>query len=725
MNKYITSSIFVAAGLSSVSASALNNLSDMRGSDTLLFVTRSAITDCGSNCAGLTYNGTGSGNGEGAMYSANEAQTIAPMSKFLTNKLCGTGTSVGASDSSGTLESYGIGVEQQACGMVIGLDGVSIWGSTNTAGSPACDNATAGGAGFGMAYDTTVTWTKSTSPTYGKGVHTYGSGTYTFSNWTDVLRVIYTGIDHDGCQDCESDVRNGVIQNWGNMFEGGAANCGNGTCTQLNHAFRRDDESGTTETFLLLIGAPAVTKTAGLGNSVGTDDPFCNSAQTRTGDKYLVNTQWTADPPALYTYPATCSEPPPDFKDRDPIRRACAGTNNDPGGVTNPTGAPPIEATEQVCSFNGQLGVVLPIIATDYWDLSKANPFPTNMCVQGRTVFGPRQPLNNDGLLRTGSCPNNDVALSTGSCLVPADANGNPNCMASKITKPGPATSNLTCKMDGVAPGGVDGRLYGLQGYYKTTSGTAGYMTDNTLPATGSAGRNITGMFTRIHTSRSMNTASPTTNTCTNPDATVQLGCLPTADNCSISYAGLGAGQGFAVNPMTLSTVFPTIANVQNNFRYPLGRKLYLNSMIGFANVWGAELQLAKYEATQASINTEIDKYGFIESPTGPYLEDFNEQMLCNNNNGTGTNVDGCANNPFGFAEGQTPPQITTCGNSTVEPYEDCDNGLANYATCPASDPAGSGNNVFTVCNQTCRTQFCFVKPTTCATCPCIAENNF
>src|SRR5690349_2924331 len=216
-------------------------------------------------------------------------------------------------------------------------------------------------------------------------------GTYTFENWRTVLRIIYGGqsdqpaalVNWDPCTSlhparaaigtkaCNSEVRTTLINSWGNMFaKADGTTCTNGSCTALKHAFRRDDVSGTTDTFLELLALPAISTT-----------PFCNGNETQ---------------------------------DNDPVRRQCTGN-----GFAN---------GEQVCKGDNPaaptttsqgLGVVLPII------VPQANAFPANPNVTcapaafGGSSFGdvtmPFPP--------PASCPNG-AALKGGTCKWPRTSAG-------------------------------------------------------------------------------------------------------------------------------------------------------------------------------------------------------------------------------------------------------------------------------------------------------------
>ena len=88
-------------------------------------------------------------------------------------------------------------------------------------------------------------------------------------------------------KDCASEVRTTLINTWGNMFQGG---CTNSNCTQLKHAFRRDDVSGTTDTFLELLALPAITAT-----------PFCNGNEAQDLDPLEARDLLPADEDQLAT----------------------------------------------------------------------------------------------------------------------------------------------------------------------------------------------------------------------------------------------------------------------------------------------------------------------------------------------------------------------------------------------------------------------------------------
>ncbi len=571
MKAPIAIATFVVAISGAAGAGALDNI-HFKGSDTLFEVTNDVLAAC-PGAAGLVYDGTGSGAGETALKAGT--QTVAPMSRFLAS--ANTCAVVAPTGTPATSE-----------GIVVGLDGIAIVGSLANAGTSACNGATADcnattEPNVGVAYSTTVT---------------LSTGTYTFTGWQDVLRVVYAGLDHTAGsdltkRDCNSELRRTIVNSWSTFFQSA---CSGGACTQIQHAFRRDDSSGTTDTFISLLGLPS----AAVATNV---TPFCN-AKT-----------------AAETLPTGVTRLPADFQDNDPIRRTCAGTNN---------GATPANAgTEQVCGRKGDLGLVLPIVPTDF--LADADAFPLAACTT-KTAFG-KAPKAVAGAVR---CPNGDIPVFIDQCLVPVDASGSAACLAGKNTKPAFVFDNTA--VDGVAPSAADGRVYNA--HLHKADGT--YQVDKKTPA-----RPISGAFYRIHSTRTQNTPDATTGTCQNRDATSQIGCLVQASPCSLGFAGREASTEAGAVALKVNALEPTIGCIQS-FTYPLSRKLYFTTMLGFESVAGQELALAKCMATQATVETALTAHGFVTLGRAPYCEDFNESQCT----GAPANVDACTNNPAGIPSG-------------------------------------------------------------------------
>jgi hypothetical protein len=260
--------------------------------------------------------------------------------------------------------------------------------------------------------------------------------------------------------------------------------------------------------------------------------------------------------------------------------------------------------------------------------------------------------------------------------------------------------------------------------------------------------------------------ANPPNSGCQLLDATDQISCLVQADPCSLGYAGdggrtwhmrangdacqrladLGVCNGSGTPPATC-TVSPaacpadsapysgatcppgclaqggggggpvtdsirvdgtyprseTVTNLgKQAVEYQIARKLYFNSIVGFANVANTaadpgalgELELGKYESVQANITPILTGVGYFplsnQTQTfanNPFCEDFNQRLLCT----AGSNDNACARNPSGIpsdpnASAALATTSTVCGNGVQEAYEECDPGLGTAATATCSN---------------------------------------
>ena len=194
---------------------------------------------------------------------------------------------------------------------------------------------------------------------------------------------------------------------------------------------------------------------------------------------------------------------------------------------------------------------------------------------------------------------------------------------------------------------------------------------------------NFGGNFSRIHAA---STVPAGLVACQLSDATDQIGCLVQADHCSIGYAGDGSnswgarhpGGAVASNiaPILVNSVAPSPTTVQalgnGATEYPVARKLYYNSLVGFSSVTGDELTLAKFVAGGPpavgtnTIQNILLNDGFFtlggQSPAGtdaPFCEDLDTTTVC----GFSGNINGCPGNPAGI-----PTQSTDCGDGLSAP---------------------------------------------------------
>jgi hypothetical protein len=678
MRKTTMFASFLALSAGAAGVGAYDAVPEMKGSDTLNQITDALILAC-PGATGVLYQGTGSGNGQTNITAG--AQSIAPMSRALNSSAC-AGAHAQQADSEG---------------LVFALDGLSLIGET----SSACN-----AAGQGLEINEAATGN---------------------DQWRHTLRLIYAGMDLSAgnnilLRDCNSEARQTLVSNWSNIFEGDCTNCTDSQPSYnganaldrwdtanaivepgLRHAFRRDEESGTTDVFLTLLNLPttnfAVNAPSGitgptaaayrrLANSV-----FCNVRRPTDNVNTIVTGCQDRNPSGTVNAAVSCTglgpiaeingstntvhmpltgagSPRirtayfPEFQDQDPIRRECAGRNDGPTAGGDPLNRP----AEQVCNRDGMLGLVLPINPPPVDAVQSPTPYPNLPCDPG--LFAPAPSLET----ATGAglrCPNGDLPVGTDppKCNVPARLVGGVNnfeCLNSRSNRP---TLGIADTANSVAIANADGRAYNLQLRRPNGSFATINRPNPDAPTAASIEANIVGAFYRIHSTRSM--AATGAGACTRVDATSQLGCLAVASDCSISYAGLEGVTQSAPDAvgLRLNNVLPNTANIQclvsggGCTLYPLSRKLYVNSTRGFedpilaaleppvglASGNGAlpdsEQELVKCFA--AIPDTTVTQFGFIPLPGDPFCEDFNEQTVC----GAASNVNACANNPAGIPQ--------------------------------------------------------------------------
>jgi hypothetical protein len=629
--KIAIASIALALGLGASAAHAQQTLA---GSDTLRDLTTQMLIDCpstgtGSSPAGdLSYIGGGSGNGENAMVlGTNPAnQWVAPMSRNLKTSVVSGSASLHQTACNSESASTNPGTAQ---GINMGLDGVSVVrreSSIDTANSnaKACDT---------LAYSTTIDVTDGSGDGTCPGCTastTTGHHNYVLSDWRDVLRIVYGGFTNDtipstdkpynpckrqepgrsaatGAQDCNSDVRNALVNKWGNLFQNqscadkalGTASSG---CTQLKHAFRRSDSSGTTDVFTVLLSMPSQSSTV---------SPYCSGH---------------------------------DQLDSDPIRRVCAGTGNlgaglgdgeqvcqprDAKALVYPTnnrialkGGTNNDSTpwNPAVDNTGDLGLVQTVLIPEGAETQAANKTPCKFGTFGLTAMPDSDQLS--GV----RCPNGTPQVLL-KCFFPKDASGNYGCLNSSVNVP--QIGELKT---------IDGRAY-------NKILRSGNDPDTNIVADKN-GVQVTGAYYRIHQSTVMpgaDTAGAVA--CNENDSTSQIGCLVQASPCSIGFAGREAANNTTIAnndvrslnlPIADATgvAQPTDADVRlllsgtctaggtSTFaqRYPLSRRLWLNSVVGFgsSSIPTTQKNLAACWQDRYYSDNLIKKYGFITLDDDP-----------------------------------------------------------------------------------------------------------
>jgi hypothetical protein len=774
----------------------------LEGSDTLLYVTQSAITSCGSACTStLNYIGTGSSNGEAQMVdkiagsgASYAGQGISPMTSFLDTTLC-TGVSSAH--------------QQTATGIVIGLDGLAIFASTSSTGVDSCGGTAAGCAPettAGLAYSTAVSTGLNSTTQAGAlpWTNANASYTYTFTNWKDVLAVVYGGISHTTSSGfnpaasdsgCNSDIRHALVNNWGSLFQNPSGcdaqtNKSGDGCVILQHAFRRDDTTGQAELFAKLVGL-SPTPNAEANYYFGAS-PFCNvneagvkstsnNATTglitittsvphglSTGAKVTVvgvgvdvnsnpvtngnvaadgtwivtkttataftlngsNGNVTGNGTVVGSYAMVLLPPPAgllgadnrpgaplpantngsdfiptSYREMDVIRRPCAGTTTVP--------------LEDVCNRDGNLGVVIPINATD--SLSGLTTpaaggttvqFPQTLCAASSfTVSQPAYVDPNQGIGAPGNCPNGDAPHGGNQCVIPTAGGVGASCFSNGSTAPFVFNNS---NISNPSPKGADGRVFNSHLFGNNNS----YALDPN-------GNNIVGAWYRLHqvdVIANESTAQP----CLQHNVTQQIGCLAQASPCSIGFDGRTVDQWDTGLPGAPSIIAQKLAGIGDaltcvqTFVYPFSRKLYLDTIAGFTNATyttAGEMALADFEGqpqspagTLTGIQNILSTDGFINFATGtapnngsPFQEDFDEPLICPTQNSTSgvANANVVAYQAAAYTGSPLPNVGTVCGNGVKEIYEDCDDGTPTSTT--TTYPTINGGDGNAVCSTLCR----------------------
>jgi ABC-type phosphate transport system substrate-binding protein len=542
MKKTIAAATFVLLGAGGAAIGAI----PISGSDTLEDVTKFMLSQFPAQCnpgGTLTYIGGGTTTGETAM--RNGTQSVAPMSRALGAGICAVAPAR----------------LPTTANLFFCLDGLAIVSNANVTPTKPLSSCQ-------LASSTTVAG-------------------YTFTGWQDILKVLYAGVHNNASKDCNSAVRNALAADYNSIFQ--VACAGNGACAgkPIQHLWRRSDLSGTTDTFLALLGLPGVATA-----------PFCNG------------------------FVGTAAAGNGDFADNDPIRRPCVGR-----GDLNPTATLP--GSEQVCNrasatdaTKNTLGLVLPVFVPEsHVNLPAAQIFPTAFCTFG--FFDYR-----DWPAALGLCPDGqDPANYAGTCLIPYEnAAGGPNfaCLNRQ--------NNRGIYLEAI---NGDGRVHNL---------VLRRPDSQILRDAAPRNRRLVGSFYRIHTNRIL--ANGCSVTCQEQSSTRQIGCLVSASPCSLGFAGLEAATiatNNCASALKVNNVEPSVGNIQNlvlgGTTYPISRKLYFNTTQFNSPIADPDQQaVLNCFKDPARAQQACEGGGFVRSPNPPTCEDFNESACP----GAPANVNAC-----------------------------------------------------------------------------------
>lgn len=581
MKKTMWMASFLIAGAGAIGANAAPV--QLNGSDTVFVMINQALTACSIDATnGAVYVGGGSTTGEAGMIA--QTQEVAGMSRYLraraTNKDVCLHPEQGRNAEGIAWALDGLSLTADSdwtanCGGGDGLGGLRIQGNipvqdlnvNNTTGLPMPGLQCGGGA---------------CPATYALGTLNAAAGDLPGSEWKDLLRVLYHGLHNNNVRDCNSDVRWTLINNWAQLFE---TNCP--SCDRVEFLFRRADLSGTTDTFLGIIGGGA----------------FCNGT---------------------------------DEQDNDPIRRSCMDPKYDtynelavcntylPQVLNAASGTP--ERTAQAAR-RWSLGVLQPILPPTAGSFDGDEDYPTTFCA---TNPGPaRAAPYLDVATFQSWCPCGEP-ISLGRCRAPRDASSNAGCIVNNVFAGRPVGFGI--------PAECDFRVYN----YAVRKDNGNMSTD---PEFSPPRQRLAAGYRMQWRPTGPNPV------CNDEDATTQIGCLAQAMMCTIGFGGREVCDPQATTGndcLEVNNVEPTIATVQN-FSYPISRELYLTSIPGFdcvatgtcANVgsrtaaqFAAEAQLAGCVSHSPTINPIVSGNGFVEMPAGATCRDFPETMAPNGTTG-------------------------------------------------------------------------------------------
>ncbi len=532
-------------GLSASNAQAIDPI--LRGSDTLESIMDNLIASYPLTSI-TDYDAAGSGAGEDAIEA--DQQELGPMSRFLTNT---AGNTNGCGDASRDPTQAGcwsfakdsitlVGQNTQACEILRWGENLAV-GDANGDGSVVCPGCV--------------------------------GGSHPFADWRTVLRIIYAGEEVDYVTGaprpaapsaniatrCNSDVRRTLVSSWTNLFKGGCAagNCASG----LKHAWRRDDNSGTTAVFLELLGLSGVSTR-----------PFCNGLET---------------------------------EDQDPVRRDCVGAGSAASGDTV-CGFGPTPSTRSAQGFimaagGNSLGLVVPTLLpaspfnqTDVTRNCSAVPNAPAVLVggvynatsSGGGAFGKVSWTSADVVKYGANCPNGAAPVG-GQCdwpMAPGTPAGTPRfgCVANGNSRP---TGSANAPNGSSSPNVFfDARIYNL--WSRNDNGTIKtYVRGASTPVQNSS------MY-RYRTHQ-----------CRQDDETNHIGCLTQTDTCSLGFAGFRATQNWTVKGLDLRTeAGGASADPTSVTTYPLARDLFFCQLDAFGSSVGT--QSAGFVANQQTIYNDL-----------------------------------------------------------------------------------------------------------------------
>jgi len=306
----------------------------LKGSDTLFDIMTQAINTARTDAdpavraaaSHLFYDGTGSGNAESQMRFTTPSphmgvQSIGPMSRNFRPNMIDT-LAVGYTQrSAGNLSAVGHAAWAPTCSNVVGLD-AAVFVFRSTSSCPLLRFRTLVDSGTGVSVVRGNVNDKTLATNFGNG-GAFNNLNPT-SNYSNTMMILLSGPDGSGTIAACSDPRR--VQAAQDL-----AGCLGGGIDHLEHIFRRDDNSGTTDTIkdrIIVTASSADTRYPFVGGR------FCNG-------KAIGGIDGSVDKPGFCSISRTaCSNTAPctaaqgicqfnlNNQDYDPIRRTCVASDS-------------------------------------------------------------------------------------------------------------------------------------------------------------------------------------------------------------------------------------------------------------------------------------------------------------------------------------------------------------------------------------------------------------
>jgi hypothetical protein len=463
MNKTIAAvATFAALGAGALSVHAF----DLKGSDTLKKLTVQVVAACPGAAGVINYVGGGSGAGENAMIAGTQA--VSPMSRFLAGSVASGVCAVDTTNAE-----------------AIEIAGDAIVISMNNMHQTACDPGNPGAAND--ACQGYSSGGLNHSRTLGTGV--------TLTSWKDTLRLVYLGLapndfplaaSQNGLttgpgdqvlaaniarRDCEDPSRVELVNHFGELFN---VDCGNdGGCTKLQHAFRRDENSGTTDFFRETLGVESGTQFGNKGF------PFCNeyvpavtinAANSGNGTACTTNADCTAAGYGLCSG-GTCHRPNNGCTVATSATDCASGFSCDPGQLQ----------CAQTCAVGNDAtcSSVIPSATCHAAGVCKPGTCATDADCGG--TAGSCDTSSGSGLCRMPpskvSCTAATQCPGVGAtCTIPSDMNASTGWCAALVDAPASDTKvEARCGLPGLVGGTQPGTVAAVPGVFRSATAGVGF----------------------------------------------------------------------------------------------------------------------------------------------------------------------------------------------------------------------------------------------------------